>query len=202
MKLNRRLFRFETRIDDLVETISNQDKGIYSSRRISYVVERTVVQFQIEWELFVRGVILDSATGRYEGKSGKVCSTKIRRILTREQASYELIGTYKKCQKEPDWYLPPQAINAAQRLHLTNFQNVANSLGVTPWIIDDLRYIRNFIAHRSKQSALKLRQKGLASPSGRICPVYCVYAYNNVGVKNYLYWAKFMKAVASNLVSH
>ena len=185
MKLNKRLFRFENRIDCLAQTIRKLDQRSDLTVPTAYIVERTVIQFQIEWELFVRCLILDSATGRYEDSRGRVFSKKIGRSVTREQACHELIESYRKRDTEPDWYLPVQAIRAADLLGVTNFPNIATNLGLTPWIIEDLRYIRNYIAHRSKQSALQLRKQGLTELSGRINPIFIVLSYGKSGTQNY-----------------
>lgn len=201
MKLNRRLIRFQERIDDLVETISKNDTNIQSLAQSVPLVERAVLQLQIEWDIFVRGVILDSATGKYENGQGVVYSRTIGKKVTREQARHALIGCYKKRKTEPDWYVPSQAIQAAAFLDLTNLSEIAGTLGATPWIIEDLRYVRNFITHQSKDAALKLREKGLTTQGGRISPMHSACAYGGSGAKNYIEWSQFMKILALNLVS-
>ena len=80
MKLNKRLFRFEDRLDCLVQRIRKLDQRCDLSVPEAYIVERTVIQFQIEWELFVRRLILDSATGRYEDSRGRVFSKQLAEL--------------------------------------------------------------------------------------------------------------------------
>ena len=199
MKLNRRLFRFQGRIDALVRIIGEFDHGGRLTGAQKYIVERALLQLQIEWELFVRNLILDSATGQYTDSNGKVVSKLGIPAPTRERASHVLISRYKRRRREPDWYLPKDAIQAANLLAVTNLQNIAAWLGLSPWEIEELRYIRNFIAHQSKESALEVRRRGLLPSSGRINTVATAYAFDMSGMKNYLRWSRFMKLVAGKL---
>ncbi len=198
MDLARRLPRFEARIDALIKIISFHDNGKTLPIQDVYTVERALIQLQIEWELFLRNLILDSATGLFTTNSKPIISPI--GFANREIAAHYLISQYPKRKVEPDWYLPAEAVKAAKILNVSNFTNIPAQLGLSPWLIDDLRYVRNFIAHRSKRSALTLRTNGTASTTGIIDPISIAFSYSPSGIKSYVGWATFIKFVAKQLV--
>ena len=57
-----------------------------------------------------------------------------------------------------------ECIHAAHLLNIRNHANVAAALGATPSPVDDLRYIRNFFAHRNMTTAGRVR--GVAARLG------------------------------------
>lgn len=200
MLLERHAWRLGSRIDALAEVLRPHENASLA-RADLFDVERTVIQLQIEWEHFVRAVILDSATGKYRAKSGPVSSTLPMKVLSREHAGFVLIGQYKKRHTEPDWYLPMDAIAAAGKLALTNEATITAVLGVSPWELDDLRYLRNFIAHRSGRSATNLRSAGAVAKADRIVPSAICFDYQQGGLRRYKGWITFMKSVANQLVA-
>ena len=200
MELSRRLPKFFGRLDDLEELLGSYAPVPSNDVRSRYVIERALLQLQIEWELFVRGVILDSATGKFTSSGVVVASGLSRSAATREQAAHLLIAQYKKRNKEPDWYLPADAIHAAKLLKLTNASGLALELGVSPWELEPLRHIRNFITHQSKSAALNVRASGLHFGSGSIDAVDTCYAYARPGVQTYATWVAFMKYVGRQIV--
>lgn len=199
MKLQNRLWRLNRRLDHVGTRISNL-RALDQSLERRYELERLLMELQLTWEHFVRSSILDSATGQYVNSNGPVSSLKFKGIATRELASYALISTYKKRKKEPEWYLPNKAIQAADNLKLSNYTEIATYLGTTPWLIEELRHVRNFIAHRSKSSARSLREhtqtNNLHFP---IIHSYC-FAYVQNGCERFDSWILFMKQVGAGMV--
>lgn len=198
MRLSDRLIKFNKRLDELEHVFVNALK-VPRSKESDFVIERATIQIQIEWEHFVRGVILDSATGNYSNTSGTVYSKNFSKVKNREVAASLLISTYKKRLHEPDWYLPLDAIQAAQNLDVSNLSIIAAELGVTPWEIDELRHIRNFIAHKSKRAAIKIRDEGIVFKGSTIDPVQIAKSYASNGIIKYSNWMRFIKGVAVRL---
>ncbi|WP_284257135.1 hypothetical protein [Acidocella aquatica] len=203
MELSRRLFRFGARIDALTQTINEYDHGTSLASHEIFIVERSLIQLQIEWELFIRNLILDCATGNYCDSSGPIVSKLPIRLSTREAACHVLLAQYRNQKRpmEPDWYLPDKAVQAATHLAVSNLQNITDQLGVTPWDISDLRYVRNFIVHRSKRSALTIRERQLVTGPEKIDPVSIAYKFCSSGIQNHKNWAQFIKLVAKNLAT-
>lgn len=199
MQLQNRLWRFNRRLDLVGTRISNL-RALDRSLERRYELERLLMELQLAWEHFVRSSILDSATGRYVNSNGNVSSLKFQGLATRELASYALISTYKKRQKEPDWYLPDQAIQAADNLELSNYTEIATYLGTAPWVIEELRHVRNFIAHRSKSSAQSLRKH--TQTNDLHFPTIHSYCFDYVqnGSERFDSWIRFMKQVGAGMV--
>lgn len=201
MLLARRLPRFHQRLDCLAEIIAAIDRVRDKTPEQVFIAERALIQIQIEWEHFVRGLILDSATGSFSNSAGRVYSTTFSSIRSREAAAHKLVSLFPRSNKEPDWYLTPKAIDAAMKLGVSNLSQIAAELGVTPWPMDDLRHLRNFIAHKSKNAALKVRTSGITIASKRIEALTLSLQYGVSGDKNYMTWVGFSKGVATRMAS-
>ncbi len=202
MLFRNRLARFRARVDNLTREISRLDNHAITSISQVYIIERSVVQMQVEWELFVRNLVLDSATGRYKDRNGRVQSNLSSRPLSREAASHLLIRQYGSRRRfEPRWIDTADVVVAAKKLKLSNQSNIALSLGVHPWKLHDLRCVRNFIVHRSKSSAIELRSRHFSALSGPYSAATIVRSFSSSGVRRYKLWSDFMKTVASNLAN-
>lgn len=199
MHLERHVWRLEFRIDSLANKLRIYNDVVISDSDI-YIIDRIIIQLQIEWEHFVRSLILDSATGNFRSRSGPVRSNLTPKVKNRKHAKLLLLAQYPRRNKEPDWYLPHDAIVAAQKLLLSNHNKIALELGVSPWELNELRYIRNFISHSSGRSAIEVRNSGCVKNSDRIIPSKICYDYITGGVRRYDGWINFMKTIASRLV--
>lgn len=200
MLLSRKLARIHNNVDALKSEISAQEAIGISNLAQRRIIERCVMQLQLEMELFIRNYILDCATGKYKTSTGSVASTLAQEFENRE-AAHHYLSRVRRQAREPQWAIPTQAISAANTLGLTNYAHISAELGITPWEIDNLRYVRNFIAHRSKESAIKLRVTGLTSSKNPIDPVAIIIGPSPLGGKSYERWAGFIKGVASRLVN-
>lgn len=196
-----RYWRFESTINNIHLEISNCESIIESNKFEYFYLERLLIQLQVEFELFIRGVILDSATGKFSNSAGLVSSTLFSSKVSREQVSHKLISLYPKRNKEPDWYLSNDAIVAAQKLNLSNFSQISAFLGVSPWMVNELRYIRNFIAHQSKNSSLTIKDNlPITKISHKELKFFC-YSYNVNGRKNFEEWTYFVKLIAKGITT-
>lgn len=200
MQLDRHSWRLQKRLDEITEQIRPHEVEVSNISDL-YKVERAIMQLQIEWEHFVRAVILDSAVGRHSTRSGLVRSRLPYHVRNRRHASRILIEQYPRRRHEPDWYLPRDAIQAASLLSLTNENQISTELGVTPWELDDLRHLRNFIAHRSDRAAISVRAASNVTNNDRIEPSRICFEYTPGGLRRYEKWTNFMKGVAHRIVS-
>lgn len=200
MLLARRLPRFYRRLDHLYVVLAAIDATVHRTPQQLFAAERSLIQLQIEWEHFVRDLVLDSATGQFDNGSGPVTSPTYPDLRSREAAAHKLVALYPRRSFEPDWYLPAQAIDAAVRLDVSNHAQISLELGVTPWPIDELRHLRNFISHRSKRAALNVRKAGIVGKSREIDVLAVAFQYGSGGVKRYIEWIKFSKGAAKRLV--
>ena len=200
MLLARRLPRFYSRLDHLSGIIAEVDATADRTSQQIFAAEKALIQIQIEWEHFVRDLVLDSATGQFANGSGPIISRSYPGLRSREAAAHKLVALFPRRRFEPDWYLPTEAIDAAIRLDVSNSTQIAAELGVTPWPIDELRHLRNFIAHKSKRSALGVRGTGIVGASANIVVIDVALQYGLGGTKRYVDWINFSKGAASRLV--
>lgn len=193
-KFNRKLNKIKEKIDKILNT-----KKSLTDEEV-YIIERSVMQIQIEWELFVRNIILDSATGKFYDKNNTAISSSYKKISSREQASHKLISLYKKRTREPAWYLTAEAIKAAEKLKLSNLSKISAELGVSPWPLEEMRHIRNFIAHQSKSAALSVKGSPVNQQSkNKINIISTITEYSHGGEMKYCIWISFIKMMAVKL---
>lgn len=203
MLLNRRIFKLNSRVDSLSNALADLEGIGFKTDRDVHLIEKCTMQLQLEWEHFVRNFVLDCATGSFFNSTGRIYSTLPIDFRNRENACHYLIAQSPnpRNRREPEWYLPSKAIRAAMTLGLSNSSIISAELGITPWEVDNLRFVRNFIAHRSKSSALKLRSAGLSGGCDTIDTVKIIYGHSGSGVQNYLIWSSFIKGVAARISS-
>jgi hypothetical protein len=200
MLLSQKLSRLTSRVSSLEAEIAEHEGIGLSNLHQRRIVERCVVQLQIELELFIRNYIFDCATGLYS-QSGTIVQSNLGYPFRSREHACNFLLKKNKSNREPQWAIPKSAIDAAVALGLSNTTHISAELGVAPWEVDNLRYVRNFIAHRSKESALKLRTIGLAPPKDGIDPVAIIVGVSSMGGKNYERWAGFIRGVATRLVA-
>ena len=200
MWLHRHAAKLSERVSKVTQIIDAAAVAHTSSKTDRLLIERAVMQLQIEWDAFVRKLILDSALGNFSDSSGRVYSQLPRPPRSRGEASRVLTAQYKKKSVEPDWYDTAQAIDAAGKLKLSNYGKIAGVLGVTPWLINDLRWVRNFIAHPSERSALKIRGFGIVPAASQIDVVACALDYDSTGQPRYKTWGGFISLVGWQLI--
>lgn len=201
MLLSRRLPRLYSRLDNLKDVIAEVDATANRTSQHIFAAEKALIQVQIEWEHFVRNLILDSATGQFANGSGPVSSKSFPSLCSREIAAHKLITLFPRRKFEPDWYLPREAIDAAIRLDVSNSSQISAELGITPWPINELRYLRNFISHRSKRSALEVRGTGIVGSTANINVLSVACQYGPNGAKRYTEWINFTKGAAARLTA-
>ncbi len=192
--------RLSQRVDGLLSEVGTLTHQATLEVRERRQVEHIVYQLQNCWESFVRELILCSATGQYRNQSGLVHSSLSRKISSKEQAAIVLISLYPNRSIEPSWYLSDQAINAATKLQLSNLADITAVLGSTPWPLDDLRYVRNFFAHRSKRSAQEVRALPWFNSKQPITVENTCFDFDTTGIRRIEAWGTFMKLAARQLV--
>lgn len=131
---------------------------------------------------------------------GPIPASVPARFRSKEGASAYLISTYKKRTMEPDWYKPIESIDAASRLKIANLSKFAGAVGSTPWLIDELRYTRNFFAHRSKRSALDVRDLPWFSKGQPIEAETTMFAFHIGGLRKIEAWGDFIKTIAGAMI--
>lgn len=191
--LNRLVAQLGHRIDTLSLEMASLPTTQFSTAQRRQA-EHIAFQLQNVWELYIRNFILSSATGCATSPTYRLPPSVPKNYRNRESVSHYLLKQTKK-RFEPKWYRPDQAIKAAQNLNIANFAKVAAAIGSTPWPLDDLRLIRNFFAHRSRDSALEIRKLDWFNSSDIIEVETTLFSYFN-GVQRFNFWGKQMKLIS------
>lgn len=163
MNLAARYWRFSRRILRIADAFNHScgtpvDPGCRDAHRLAR--ENATIQLQDQWSAFCRDLVFGSWRGgvvtlsgvAIQRRSGDVSDDAALRTL---RATF--IGKNKKSQYwEPKWFVPSQTLDAAKRLSIANFASVSTGVGLTPSPLDELRAVRNYFAHRGRESSAKL----------------------------------------------
>lgn len=161
--------------------------------------EHMTFHMQLLWDRYVRSFVLMSASGLASDRGGQILASVPPQYQSVESAAHYLISKYPRRTMEPDWYRPADAIDAANRLAIPNLAKFIGAVGSTPWVIDELRYTRNFFAHRSRRSAIDLRSQNWISPNAPLEAENTMFAYD-VGVRKFEVWGQFIKTIAGAML--
>jgi hypothetical protein len=158
--------------------------------------EHLTFQLHNVWEQFIRNFVLESATGNVFDKGGRLKSGIPHKYRTREASSAFLISQYRNRPYEPNWTVPFEAIQAAEKLKLSNLAKFTATIGSTPWTLDELRFTRNFFAHRSKRAALALKQLNWFAPSQDLSVETILVPYVSGGIHRFESWCEEIKLMS------
>lgn len=129
--------------------------------------EMCVIRLQDAWARFCRELVLVSASEQ-PLTTGGMPVPRAPGISRRGDALSALRRVYTRFPHEPRWFDAQACLNAATILNIRNYAAVSAGIGVTPAPLDDLRTLRNFLAHRSELTAADVRATSLRNslPAG------------------------------------
>lgn len=116
--------------------------------------EWCAVLLHSEWSNFCRQVILASAA--LEPEAGGAVLPRVHQLRSVEDAGVWVVRGLG-LRHEPNWGTAFEAVRAASALGIANLSQVSGALGATNSPANDLRILRNFIAHRNRGTALQFR---------------------------------------------
>lgn len=127
--------------------------------------EGCVVRLYDAWNRFCRELVIASAALCPITASGLVLAKAPKISDVADVLPTILLGLKKPPPfGEPRWADAKECLNAAQILGIHNYPTVSAGIGATPSPADDIRYVRNFVAHRNQRTAILLR--GIATTYG------------------------------------
>ena len=116
-----------------------------------------VIRLHDSWARFCREVTIAAAADRPVTATG-VQLARAPGIRKSSEVVPRLLSTYSKRRLyEPKWAHARECIDAAHRLGIANFPTVAAALGASNSPAEEINLVRNFFAHRCKDTALKIR---------------------------------------------
>ena len=126
-------------------------------RESQLVMEMAVIRLHDMWTRFSRELIIISAGGRPYTAAGVRLSyvpgvKKIRDVIPMLKKSYG-----NRWRFEPKWFFATKCLDAANRLKIQNYNIISGALGSTNSPVEELRVVRNYMAHRSISAADEIR---------------------------------------------
>lgn len=128
-------------IEDQFVQLDNPDAQLYC-----------ILRFYSEWERFVEDVIFVSAVRRPITGSGvrlDVAAEVLVRGSFRDALAWSCAPRNGRRPKVIYWGDASRVVPIVSRMGLSNAQSVVGSLGASNSCADDLRKLRNFVAHRN-----------------------------------------------------
>lgn len=117
--------------------------------------EMGVLRLWDGWTRFCRELVIASAVSRPVTVAG-LHLPKAPNVQRRRDVLPLLRLSFGRRQKppwwEPHWGIATDAIDAAQRLQVANFASISGGLGALGSPAEDLRRVRNFLAHRGEDT--------------------------------------------------
>lgn len=164
MNLGSRYWRFSRRIEWLSSAFTQAaDSPLDAACEDPHVLarENATVFLQDQWSAFCRDLVYSSWRGGCMTTLGSSLPARVG-SRTNHAALIALKATYtgrqrKSPQWEPKWFDPNEAIDAAKRLHVANLASITAGLGLSPSPLDELRAVRNYFAHRGRESTDRLK---------------------------------------------
>lgn len=120
--------------------------------------EMSIIRLHDAWGRFCRELIVLSAGGKPFTSNG-VRLPRAPGIKRTTDVIPTLISTYRNRTYEPRWAVASECIDAAKRLKVANELDIAGAVGANTSPIDEIRLVRNFLAHRNRQSAELIRRQ-------------------------------------------
>lgn len=118
--------------------------------------EMCVIRLLDAWARFCRELVLVSASEQPLTMGGTRLPLAPG-IATRTDALHLLQTAYTRVPYEPRWHDAQACLRAAGLLRVANYSSISAGIAVTPAPLDDLRDLRNFLAHRNERTASKVR---------------------------------------------
>ncbi len=114
--------------------------------------EMCVVRLQDAWARFCRELVLISASEQPITLNGTLLPLAPG-IKCRKDALSALRVIYNRPPWEPKWFDAQACLKPATILRISNYASMSGGIAVSPSPLDDLRTLRNFLVHRSEQTA-------------------------------------------------
>ncbi|MFF4591791.1 hypothetical protein [Amycolatopsis sp. NPDC001319] len=175
-------------------------------------VDGCVVSLWDAWNRFLRAVVMASAAGKISGYS-KVAyqpSTVLSEngVLAFLAANKKQLGV-RLIDGEPNWYNVKQLASIASGLGLQNASQIVGSIGASSISlgasgsisnpIEDVRLVRNYIAHKTKSKMAEVQRLSGFVPNGHV--TLYLWSKSSGGVERFSNWITALKAVADSCCS-
>jgi hypothetical protein len=166
--------------------------------------EMCVIRLQDCWARFCRELVIMSAVYTLRMRGGSVLSpvSQASGTLRPHDIIPELRKRFSSRKKsKPDWWEPKwqdshETLDAANILKIANYLQVSAGLSLSGTTLDEIRYVRNYLAHRSKKTAQKIASSLGVAPSHN-SPIEAILSHVvPPGVSRFEYWVRTLRQMA------
>ena len=185
-----------TQVLDSTPYLRNQHQLGQEHQRL--ICDMGVIQFHDAWARFCRELVVLSAYAQPLTAHGQRLS-RAPGIQNRHQVIPALLSTYHRRKYEPSWDQPGDCIDAARRLQVLNYSTIFAGLGLslTPSPIDQVRYVRNFLAHKNAENARRVAQVAAEFGLTNVrVPEVLVMSVVHPGVSVFIQWVHRLRLMA------
>lgn len=163
--------------------LASQDCHHVTQYMVPYAphVDGCVVSLWDAWNRFLREVVLLSCSDTIIGSRGGIYTPIMKRneeeVLNYLSANAGRLGV-RVIDREPNWYNVTQLAAITSEFGLANSSQIIGAVGVSSIElgsagtianpIEDVRTVRNFIAHKTKSNLMKVQRLALPSASEHV----------------------------------
>ena len=153
--------RYSREVDRLTTTFDGRSApaaGFWTDYPASASRDYSVIRLHDAWARYCRSLVLVSAQGGMTSLDG----TRLRRSVPPDVRPLDALkpllpqSQQRRRNWEPAWHIGGQTINAATLLRVVNITSISLALGASVRQLDELRAVRNYVAHRSPTAAAGL----------------------------------------------
>lgn len=144
-------------------------KCFYGTHQLA--IEACVIRLHDCWARYCRELIFCSAAESPLTLSGAVLA-KAAGVVSRKDVIPLIKAGFKASKRslpfgEPRWADSAQCMDSVKILSLSNSSTILAAIGSTPSPSDDLRKVRNYIAHRNESTAKELQSVAKTLPAAK-----------------------------------
>lgn len=183
-------FRFESDwiLERYISSLSRMKSCPYPDRSAQLENEMCIIRIHDAWARFCRDLIFQSYIGGFT-KTGVIIPSVGGRTYMDFISCYK--STFRKPPRfEPKWATASEAIDAAQRVGVSNFSTISAALGAVGSPANELRLVRNYYAHRVSDTAEKVKKIPwvLGNKKLQVTPVDIPGAITTGGISYFEQW--------------
>jgi len=165
-----------------------------TNRLSQLACEMTVIRMHDAWARFCRDLIVLSAAGNTITVGGTSLAPS-RPDIHNSASVIPILLTVKRWRYEPKWATASIALDAARSLSIQNLPNVSAALGAANSPAEPLRHIRNYYAHRRRETSTLALGTGYFT-TNNLPDVIHLNSYTSGGLTVIESWVKVFDAVA------
>ena len=127
------------------------------THRDKILIDGCVISLYDRWTYFNRHIILHSAIGGCTTARGLNIPCNVLHKRDIKLALSNFLAA-RRVQMEPKWGIASEAISVARWFSIANFSNYSAAIGAVGSPAEELRYVRNFFAHKGDEARTKLQK--------------------------------------------